>query len=246
MALLSGLSFHAPASRAAVFFVDFGNSTYPSGASTYVDANGKTWNNAIATTAGSTLSNLRDTAGHASSISLYNAEQFASNGGSSYGLTSPNASYLGDFAVESATIDNWYNFKPNDGTGRDLYLNGLDPTRTYNLSFFAVRQNAEVRITTYTVTGGNGTFAANLQTSGTGMGLGGFNGNNTNIIRMMNIAPDINNRITINVNAFASDYGYINILGIEEAVPEPSTALFLMVGGVLLRYVKQRRRAPVA
>lgn len=244
--LLVGATLGCSWSEAAVFYVDFGNSSYPSAASTYVDANGNTWNNAINANAGATLSNLSNTDGGASSISLFNAEQFAANGGPAYGLPAPNATYLGEFAIASATLDNWYTFRPNDATGRDLYLNGLDATRTYNLSFFAVRQNTEVRSTTYTVTGGNGVFSANLQTSGTGMGLGGFNGNNTNIIRLLNIAPDVNNRITINVNALVGDFGYINILGIEEVVPEPSTAMFLMIGGALIHYARRRHRSEAA
>ena len=240
--LLVAAALLTPSAKAAVFFVDFGNSTYPSAASTYVDSNGNTWNNAINATAGSTLSNLRNTDGAASSIGVYNVENFGVNGGAGAGgLVTPNSAYLGDFAVSSATIDYWYVSDAADSTGRDLWITGLDPTRAYNLSLFGSRAIATSRGATFTVTGGNGTFSINQLQSGTDIGADGYDGNNNNITRFMYVTPDANNRITININSYVGDLGYLNFLGLEEAVPEPSTALFLLLGGALFRYARKRQ-----
>lgn len=210
-----------PATTQAVYRIDFGrhdggvNGT----ATASPDTNGKYWNNLGPTTVdvalGTRIDNLVDTTNGASTIDLeILTSSWDCNGKLNGGLLSPSPALLGEFAIATATEDYFF----TQGSDR-FKLEGLDPDRRYNLRLFGTRSNTSTRITTYAAA-----FAStNLQTSGTGIGDGGYNGNNDTIAVLPGIAPTPAGEIEVTVSVDTGGFAYLGILEIEEYIPALST-----------------------
>ena len=136
---------------------------------------------------------------------------WASNGRLNGGLLSPTSVWLGNLAVTNATED--YFFIATQGVTETFRISGLNPDRTYDLRFFGTRESAQTRVTTYTA-GGN---SVALTTSGTGIGSGGYNGNNDEIVALNNVAPDGSGQIDVSVTATTA-LGYLGILEITDSL----------------------------
>jgi hypothetical protein len=161
---------------------------------------------------------------------------FRANGYNNGGLLAPSAALLGDFAISTATGDYFFTEaggSPALNNYSELKLAGLDPNATYDLRMFGTRNTTSDRTTRYEITDANGLSNLVLQTSGAGIGDGGYDGNNDTIVGLSGLVPDGNSEITIGVRAIDGNFGYLGILEISEnAVPEPSTGLLLALGGV--------------
>ncbi|MCB1071165.1 MAG: hypothetical protein KDL31_12495, partial [Kiritimatiellae bacterium] len=204
-----------------VYRVDFGrhdggiNGT----ATTSPDTNGSYWNNlgptGIDVPLGARIDNLVDTTNGSSTIDLeITTASWDCNGKLNGGLLSPSPSLLGDLAIDTATEDYFFT------QGSDQFkLEGLNPDRRYNLRFFGSRSNTSTRITTYATA-----FAStNLQTSGAGIGDGGYDGNNDTVVFLPGIAPTPSGEIEVTVAVDTGGFAYLGILEIEEYTPAPST-----------------------
>jgi hypothetical protein len=220
--------------------IDFGpndvNDTTRDGNATVTpDANGHTWNNlswpnASAAPAANTsnvvpnglnAAGLRTTAGVATTTKVTaNGTNWLTNGINTGGLLAPNTAYLGEFAIATATQD--YFFVQSSGTAT-LTLSGLDPWREYDLRFFGTRQATDVRKTTYTAVGSDGEQTVVLQTTGAGIGAGGYNGNNNTIVTIENAQPQADGTMQIKVTATQGGFGYLGFLEItgDAAVTPP-------------------------
>ncbi|MEI6193380.1 MAG: PEP-CTERM sorting domain-containing protein [Verrucomicrobiota bacterium] len=173
------------------------------------------------------------------------ANGFASGGLASFatGGTSaaqnPDYSLLGDFAVANATGD--YFFTTTSGA---FVLGGLNPSLTYNFTFFGSRNTSGNRTTTYSATGVSGTATTSaLTTSGTGVGTGGYAGNNNTTVSLLGIVPDSGGYINLAYNAASGGFGYLNAMSIE-IVPEPSSLALFGLGFAGLIVVRRLRHMP--
>ena len=118
-------------------------------------------------------------------------------------------------------------------------LFNLDPALTYDFTFFASRTGvSDTRDATYAVTG----------TSSASVVLNASN-NNSDVVRVMGIAPDSNNEIFVDVtpgpnNDNSNGFYYIGLMQVD-FVPEPSS-LGLLLGGALLWLASYRRGRSLA
>jgi len=207
--------------RAETILVDFGPNDVTNGNSTpSPDTNGNYWNNLNATTVGSSIS-LVTVGNAATGFGLEVTTAFLSNGILNGGLLAPSASLLGIFAIATATQDFFFE---GSGATPTFKLTGLNPTFTYNLRFFASRNWAgETRITRYTVTGVNGTFTADLTTSGNNIGHDGvYDGNDNRAASVNRVTPTAAGEIIVQLSALSGAYSYINAMEITSAEPIPT------------------------
>jgi lysophospholipase L1-like esterase len=177
------------------------------------------WNNFTDYTANTGIANLVTTNNVPTGIGVTNIAGWSgANGPQNGGLLSPSTALLGDFGLATATEDFFY---INNGAPATFQVTGLTSGNTYMLSFFGSRQQtsgSDVRYTTNTVTGGNGTFSYTMETTGPGIGVGGYNGNNSNIVSTAWLSPDSNNQISDTV-FYSGPGGYMNVLAITVNQP---------------------------
>lgn len=204
------------------FLVDFGPNDVTNGNITInPDSNGNFWNNAVDPTIAAPAIDLIDKEGNTSSYSLTISDvDFSSNGGtSSGGLIAPEVSLLGEYAIDTATQDYFFNFN----TTSRLVISNLEQTSAYSFNIFGSRNTTSTRISQYTINGfdenGSSTSIIGInQTSGAGIGQGtsSINGNDSNVYTSEMIYPNASGEITIDINAIAGGFAYINFMKIDE------------------------------
>lgn len=152
------------------------------------------------------------------------------------GAEDPTFANLGIFAEPDATGDYWF-----IGTGTaEFVMSGLNPALTYDFSFFGSRWGTGTRTTTYSITGLAGTSSVNLTTTGSGIGVGGYNGNNDTIASLAGISPLGDGSVTISLAIVEGGFAYLGAMEVT-AVPEPGT--YVLAFGILaLGIVFLRRR----
>lgn len=205
------------------FFVDFGDAQNGRGELTQgPDANGNYWNNVygyFATTAN--IGNyaypgrpvaIVNSANQPTGFSLELNTRFMNNGMSAGGNTNPSAELLGELAVATATED--YLFVEDFQDYSYFTISGLDPAKAYVFHAYGCRANDGVRITRYHIRGRN-EWAVNHQTSGSGIGSDGWNGNNNNVAVSDPIFPDENGCISFTLIRVQGML-HINALMVEE------------------------------
>ena len=190
--------------QARVFLLDFGPTPAPDGP----DANGNHWN----TVNKPVVHYLEDVSKVFASIGLHLKTDYAA--GSNGGLGTPSKELLGRFSAAFATSDYFYN-AGRPVTTFKLVL--LDLACTYNFRFFATRNAQDTRETTYTVTGGNGPFTADLQTSGADVG----GGNGSRVVSIQGVKPDTTGEIEVSFSTKSGGFSYLGAMELE--VVEPST-----------------------
>lgn len=240
--LLSAVSAHAAITAGTSIFIDFGPNAVNGGVITTSPAlNGIYWNNATTNTlapgggAVTSPSDLVSSTNVATGVNLTFSTNWQAN--SAGGLASPSSSLLGDFAVGTVTNDYMFHNKADSGSAATITINNLDTSLTYNFKIFATRDNTQTRVTQYTI----GATSTTLQTSGTGIGNGGTNGNNNQFATFTGISPNGSGQITLSLTGSVTDFAYIGGLQLT-AVPEPGAALLGGLGGILL-LTKRRRSA---
>jgi len=209
--------------------VDFGPSNDDDGrAAPSPDANGNHWNSwrpqegGLSIAAGTVYTHLHTAASaKPTPVGLEVTESFSgSNGRLNGGLLAPSAALLGDFAVTNATEDY---FHDTDGAAA-FKIKGLDPRFTYKLRFFGTRTETATRETRFTATAGNGVFSTNLITTGTGIGDGGYNGNNDTIAELNGLTADRQGEIAVALSPVQSIYIHIGIMEIQATGLAPARA----------------------
>lgn len=214
------------------------------------DSFGNYWNNAWTNTATAggpvpplPLVNLVTSTKASTGIDLIFSQGWESNGFNNGGLQNPSSSLLGNFASKNATGDYFFINKPftqgQEGIATMTFF-GLDPSLVYDFKMFGTRAENEVRRTLYSITDINGTHDFLLQTSGAGIGDGGYNGNNNTFAYLTGIVPDDTGSITLTVKVDTSNFAYLGAMELT-AVPEPGTAMLLGAAG-LVGWIVYRRR----
>ncbi len=232
----AGSSAATPASGCVL--IDFGPTNIADGAAVAnPDRNGNTWNswlvrsqNSGATVPnGAQLSALITTANVPTVIGVQvTSGGWVANGIANGGLLSPDAAYLGILAITNATQDYFYTTQVDPGFDKFL-ITGLETNAIYKLSLFASRSQtgpADVRGTRYSIIGANGTNVVDLQTTGLGIGAGGYSGNNSNIVSVSGVKAMSNRTVEVHVSSTQGGYGYIGILKLEwRSAPSRGTIL---------------------
>ncbi|MDR1337319.1 MAG: GDSL-type esterase/lipase family protein [Tannerella sp.] len=220
------------------FYIDFGQDNPAEGRHvTGVDGSGNQWNNVIAPNgspstlgAGPTVQ-LKSSTGQSTLYTLEVARAINSNGGSNGGLSTPDPVLLGDLAVASATEDYFY---LESGKGLFLFKN-LDVDRAYRFYIYGCRTAlGNRRGVVYSLSGRNGSHGSQLNT-GTGIGDGGYDGNNNNVWESSPVFPAANGEIMLELGRLFSDQmAYISALKMEEydgyALPEAEREIFIDFG----------------
>lgn len=88
---------------------------------------------------------------------------------------------------------------------------------------------------------GAGEQAVSLQTSGTGIGSNGGNGNNDEVARLLGVEPDAFGQLFVDLTLLEGSFAHLNTMQIT-AVPEPtaSVAAFGLAAGLLHRRRPQK------
>lgn len=109
----------------------------------------------------------------------------------------------------------------------EVTLRGLDPTKAYDFTFFASRQTVtDNRETEYIVTGANN--ASDVLA---------VSNNNDKVVTIPGIFPNGNNEIVVGVQGGANNdnsvgFFYIGLMDVSVAIPEPTSAALMLVGGL--------------
>ena len=176
---------------------------------------GQHWNNwhsvngGIGILPGEQLVDMIATDGSPTGVDLVIAGGFIGYGRSNGGLLWPDGAKLGNLAVGSATGDFFFTDGP-DSPGA-LYLRGLDPSKTYTFRLFAARQDAEVRVTRYTVTGAS-TVSATLQTTGPGAGSANTTTNDDTVVEFKGVKPDAWGHVFVDVAIELGTFAYLSLM----------------------------------
>lgn len=173
------------------------------------DDNSNHWNNVTNPVATSIRVNLVNKDGEATGYEIGMNSAMSKNGINHGGLLSSDSELLGDYAVNTATQD--YFFTTDEGS---LVVENLNPSLAYTFTFFASRANAEKRVTTYDIKGANSS-SGDLQSSGSNIGVGDYDGNNDQTFTSNFIFPDTEGKIMIDVNRTEGQFGYINLMEIK-------------------------------
>ena len=249
--LLSLLAVAGPAARADFIAIDFGVSvaevnsgtSNPFGGGGIMPGGvGSTWNN-FTVGNGSVADLLYYGSGLGSGIGL-TLTGFSGNRAWNQGREPDPALNGGLFADPLLTDDGV--FSPNTGLST-LTLSGLNNGLTYDLVLFGSRLNTAdaQRWTTYTVTAGtpSGGTIYHLQTGGSTL-TDGWNSNT--VVNITGITPS-SGSITFTVQASSlgaggtvNTFGPLNGMQIS-VVPEPGTAAFALVGGLMVLWARRLR-----
>ena len=217
------------------FYIDYGqNNVSGQGYKTVgADTNGHYWNNIFGKGTGApdkaypqTIS-LVTSNNTATDCRLQLSSRFSTNGYTNGGLQSPSKSLLGDLAIESATQD--YIFLEGGQDYGVIRFQGLDLSKAYRFYFFGSRTATDTRAAWFDLTGEN-CWREEMAMSGTGIGNGGYNGNNNNVLTSELIFPDKSGNIDLNI--IKKSLGimvYLNCMKIEEVsgVERPNQELAL-------------------
>ncbi|MDR0811775.1 MAG: GDSL-type esterase/lipase family protein [Paludibacter sp.] len=219
------------------FFIDFGrdNSGLDGSLTPGPDANGNYWNNMYVSggdgsreATGLNISPLVYSDSTASACVLELASRAEFNGVRNGGLLAPDAALLGDLAVATATHD--YLFINLDNS-TSLKFKNLNTERRYRFNIFGSRGDNGDRIGRITLAGSNSVTGIH-QTSGSGVGANGYNGNNKNIFVSDPVIPDAGGEIILTLDKWLG-MAHINCMKIEELSGEelPTATGISIVGG---------------
>jgi lysophospholipase L1-like esterase len=159
---------------------------------------------------GERLARLVTTTGRVTEIDLILTGGFSANGWANGGYRWPSQTQLNDLAVGSATGDFFFISADPDATG-GLFLRGLDPTRRYTLRLFASRDDAERRVSRYTLSGA-ATVSATLQTSGPGAGSDGAPRNDDDLVVFTDQQPDPWGHLFLDVRVEEGSFAYLSLI----------------------------------
>ena len=204
------------------FFIDYGQNNVPNQGYKTVgkDANGHYWNNISGKGTGAPDKAYPQSIGlvtsdnKATDCRLQLSSRFSTNGYTNGGLQKPSAALLGDLAIESATQD--YIFLEGGQDYGVIRFQGLDLGKAYRFSFFGSRTATDDRAAWFELTGEN-SWKGEMAMSGSGIGNGGYNGNNDKVLTSGLVFPDRSGGIDLNIIKKSTGIMvYLNCMKIEE------------------------------
>lgn len=238
VAALAIIACWAIPASANVVLVDFGNDDSFRGANVpNPDGNGNYWNSIWS---GAYYPDVVDSSGATTAIDI--GFSFATGTDYFNGPSGPtqdpaatvyNAAALGDLGVNEAVYDYYV-------TSR-FEIQGLDPTKTYNLTFYGAHQFNSDPTTVYSVFTDN-TYTTLVDSVSLDIHQPGFPWlyNQDTLATISNLSPQTSNILYVDFVGSAGGDGYLNAMRIE-VVPEPASILLLM-GASCLVCLRRRNR----
>jgi hypothetical protein len=217
--------------------IDLGNVSSFRGASvSSPDSNGNFWTSVWS---GAFYSNLPDSTGAATTIdfgfgSVTGTDSFNGPAGDTT-VNGPadsvyDAGALGAFGVDEVVFDYY--------VSSTFQIQGLDPTKTYDLSFFGSHKFNADDTTVYTVYTDN-TYTVPVASTSLLVGTGSAHNQDT-LATISGLSPQTGNILYVGFEGSTGGSGYLNALSVT-AVPEPGTfALMMGIGALGLIYVRRR------
>jgi len=202
--------------RPSIFY-DFGVSNRKTGGN---------WNDMIGFDAGSRLDDAVDSLGRPTAVDLVVASGFNPNGANNIGEFSDDAGY-----PITAQSDSFW-FDPSHSP--QIRIEGLNPNGEYDFTLFGSRQPVAGSLRSVDITIGGQTIT--LVNSG----------NTGDVASFFDVQPDAGGNVLIDLTVSSgADFGYVGVLEIVMAVPEPSSvwlAGLALIGLVAIVRPSRRRR----
>jgi len=230
--------------KADIILIDFGNTNSFRGASqTGPDSNGNYWNSVWS---GQFYSGLVDIENNVTAVnfgfsSAPGTDSFNGPAGNTSGITT-NPAVVNNTQIDSVALGN---LGGSLAAAFDFYVNstfqiqGLSLANTYNLTFFGSHKFNANNVTRYTLYSDN-TFSNALGFVDLTVGIGSAHNSNT-VATLSGITPQPGGVIYIGFGgAGGTGSGYLNAMQIE-VVPEPASALLMIIGGAALAVTRRRR-----
>lgn len=151
------------------------------------------WNNITSSTAGASLSGLKDNMNNTSTISMTLQDTWGGINNQGY-ISGSNTGIYPDAATSTYF---WF----SGPTSVNVLFAGLDPTKRYDFTFYGSRIGSGTRNATYAIGGKSATLNAY--------------GNISSVVKVTNIAPAANGQLTLNVLR-VNDMAYLNAMVIRE------------------------------
>jgi len=230
----------APVAHAKVL-IDFGNdSSYRCHSTANPDTNGNYWNSVWS---GAYYANMLNADGTVGTIAFgfgstvggvdsYNGPAGATDGSGTpnylYTNAVINAAALGDLGIQSAAFDFY--------VSSTFTLQNLDPSKTYNLTFFGSHKYNANNTTIYYVCSSQDYNTATAVASASLLVGVNADHNQDKVAVISNMAPQWANSLWIKFQGSAGGAGYLNAMKID-VIPEP----LALVGGVVVLGLAARR-----
>jgi len=234
--------------QAAVILIDFGsNNSFRGVSAPAPDANGNYWNSIIP---GPFIANMVDTSNSPTTVDLgfdtpvgtdsYNGPAGPTSfppTAAEVDATDIDAAALGNMGVKQAAFD----FAAADSGPARFQIQQLDPTKKYDLSFFASHKFSSDDTTVFSIFT-DATYSTLVASTSVNVQEPGspWLHNRDTLATISNVSPQDANILYVQFNGSTGGAGYLNSLRISEAVPEPSG---LALCGVAALLAARRRRA---
>jgi hypothetical protein len=220
---------------AQTVLVDLGNNSSFRGASvTNPDVKGHYWNSVWS---GAYYPNLVDLNGSSTSLALgFDAAEGNDSYNGPAGTTFDpsqsvyNSAALGNLGINEAVYDYYVNSR--------FQIQGLDSSKTYNLTLFGSHKYNDNNTTRYTIYT-DSTYTTPVAFADLVVGVNDAHNQDT-VATINGVSPQTGNILYIGFAGAGGGSGYLNDLQITASVPEPS-ALLLLASGIGLAFCFRRR-----
>ncbi|NBT48810.1 MAG: hypothetical protein EBT07_13515, partial [Actinobacteria bacterium] len=204
----------SPSPGQSILF-DFGPADVTNGEATLTaDERGHLWNNWYVINGGETVvagerkTNLLDSFGNPTGLSLTITGDFQVSGKLNGGLTNLPSLGLGNLGTLTAAQDYFYSTGDalvgggSDNVPGGLRISGLNPSLAYDIRFLASRSLASTRQTRFEVYGASSSSVI-LQSSGAGIGVNRGDGNDQSLATIASVRPNSYGDIFVDVSALS-------------------------------------------
>jgi len=225
--------FSANLASAQTYLIDFGSDQSFRGQDTPTpDPNGNTWTSVWS---GAFYTNILDTTGTASDIDFgfsaaAGTDYFNGPSGATQDPTATvyDAAALGDLGVNEAVYDYYVN--------STFEIQGLDPTKTYNLTFYGSHKFNNDNVTRYSVYTDD-SLSTVVDFAELEVGVNADHNQDT-VATITGLSPQAFDILYVGFEGASGGNGYLNAMKIE-VVPEPASLLLLSVAGIA--FIRRRR-----